>query len=108
MADERGLASNGHLSQLPPGLSDEAFAVNIAVTRLIARILDDDLRQAVTVFHSSCTALAMDAPLSGISDVHDLKARLAANRAQLVASYEVMTGVLGPVLRRVLGGPSPA
>ncbi len=49
----------------------------------------------------------MDAVFSGISNVDDLKARLQANRSQLVTTYEAMTAVLGHVLRRELGGTSP-
>ncbi|MDQ2729367.1 MAG: hypothetical protein M3Y91_16240 [Actinomycetota bacterium] len=56
MEDERALAADGHLSQLPPGLSDEDFAIGVSVNRLIARILDDDLRRAANEFHDSTRA----------------------------------------------------
>lgn len=105
--DERALAADGHLSQLPPGLSDEDFAVGVSVSRLTARILDDDLRRAVAEFHSSCTVLAMDAVAFRFDGGNDLEARLAANHSQLVSACEAMTAVLGPVLRRELGGASP-
>jgi len=107
MEDERALAADGHLNLLPPGLSDEAFTVGVSVDRLVARIIDDDLRRAVTEFRSLCTALAMDAVLFDFDGGNDLRVRLQTNRSQLVSAYEAMSAVLGPVLPRELGGTSP-
>ncbi len=53
--DRKTLDESGSMYQLPPGLSDEAYDVGIAIGKLRSRVLDPTLRAAISDFHASCS-----------------------------------------------------
>ncbi len=60
LQDQATLRERGQLFLLPPGMSDEAYDIGVSVSRLTARLLDDQVRQAVEEFRTACITLEFD------------------------------------------------
>lgn len=109
-ADQHTLEATGKMTSLPDGMSDEAFGLTIELNRVRQRILDDDIRQAVSDFYDESVRLSMEAPLEwGVMKNQDPAYLLniaKRNEQQLAASYAELTKKLGAALRKEIG-PSP-
>lgn len=99
LQDLRTLKEHGQLYLLPDGLSDEAFQIVVAVQRLRARVLDDELRQRTAEFIAVCNR---NMALLAEKDPDKLRAGLERHSQEMGNFYIGLSELLGEHLRREL------
>jgi hypothetical protein len=99
LQDRQTVVERGQLYLLPDGLSDEAFQITVAVQRLRARVLDDELRQRIADFIDVCTR---NVALLRENDRNTLLAGLDLHNQQMGEFYVRLSELLGEHLRREL------
>lgn len=101
LQDQKTLQEHGQLVQLPEGLSDEHFEVSKSVRRLQTRVLDAELRQAISDFLVACnrSAIALKDDEPSVDETIAIVVQ-ALDRAS--ASYTALSELLGTHVRREL------
>lgn len=98
MADREIVKRHGHFTQSPPGLSDEEFQSRATYLRLINRVTDDELREALKDFLTVATQAAIPPSDKSISK-EDALAWVERGAVRLSASMETANNMLGERLR---------
>jgi hypothetical protein len=106
LQDQRTIKEEGQIYLLGGTLSDENMQIMVAIARLRARVLDDQLRSAVGDFTSLCAGASMglDHPRDKVSDQERGQAvrKLQDSLVRLTVAYEELNDLLGIHLRREL------
>lgn len=92
-------ARQGQFTQLPDDLSDEMFANGTEVKRLMARVLDDEVRDAVDAFNAATIRLSLDPSyLEGHRD-GPLERQALLRTTALNDAYAEISTLLGQKIR---------
>jgi hypothetical protein len=104
MQDLSTLKEKRRLFQLPEGLSDENFAVTVAVQRLRERVLDEPTRAAIEEFVAYCAGCSVTLPAQRASstDADEMIAHTERAQAELGGRYLALLEGFGGLLRRQL------
>jgi hypothetical protein len=105
---QRAVLAEGQLSTEP--VPDDELLIRASVTRLQARVLDDELRAAVEDFSARCSKAAVSAaigaevPSGGVPEQErrHVVAQLQRQAVEVVQAYAQLTRPLGDALRREL------
>ena len=95
-------ARQGNYTQLPDSLNEQIHANGVEVRRLVTRVLDPQVRQAVETFTSLTSRLTISPKdFEGLVG-EDLESRAAAKLAALGTEHEALSEVIGNTVREAI------